>query len=102
VAVGLLLPVSGAVILLAGETILVLRLFLSGAGEHLCSAASFPQCRGFLGCSVSGRSVEWGLTATMALFARTLQDRIAEYGAAFSFLLWLMLNAPARVRPHAG
>jgi len=101
-AVGLLLPVSGAVILLAGETILVLRLFLHEQ-ESISAPPLLSRCVAVSwGAAFRAAASKWGLTATMVVFAWTLQDRIAEYGAASSFLLWLILNVPGRVRLNAG
>jgi hypothetical protein len=101
-ALGLLLPVSGALILLVGETILVLRLLLRD--QESMSAMLLPS-RGIEGCwpaAFRAAASKWGLTASMIVFAWTLRDRIAEIGAASSFLLWMVLNVPARLRSHSG
>jgi hypothetical protein len=97
-AVGLLLPLSGAVILLLGETILILRLFLRGddaaAYQPLpsrCASVSW-------GSAFRFAASKWGLTASMIAFVWTLQDRIAEIGAACSVVLWLVLDITARNR----
>ena len=101
-AVGLLLPLSGAIILLTGETILILRLWLRDDE----SAAYLPlPSRGTnvsWGSAFRVAASKWGLTTSMILFVWTLQDRIAEIGAACSVVLWLVLNIAARNRSHAG
>src|SRR5215469_3062746 len=71
-AVGLLLPTAGTIILFAGETILIARLALGNAGDL--------RGRGNWGSALRVASARWGLTASMVVFAWTLQDRIAEAG----------------------
>ena len=101
-AIGLLLPISGAVILLVGETILVLRLFLRD--QESISGPPLPSrsIEVSLGAAFRAAASKWGLAASMVVFAWTLQDRIAEIGAASSFVLWLALNVPARLHSHSG
>jgi len=101
-AIGLLLPLLGAVILLVGETILVLRLLLRDEeiipGPSLHSAVVEVRW----GVAFRAAASKWGLAVSMIAFAWTLQDRIAEVGAASSFGLWLALNIPAFFRSHSG
>ena len=94
--VGLLLPMSGTIILLTGETILMLRLFFRrDEGAYVLSSPCTSTCwRSGFRVAAS----KWGLTASMIAFVWTLQDRIAEIGAAGSVVLWLLLNVPARNR----
>lgn len=100
-AVGLLLPWAGTVVLLAGETILIARLFFwneeSAAGRQFRSLSS----AGSWGSGFRAAAPRWGLAASMILFAWTLQDRIAEVGAACSMVLWLALNVPAHIRSQS-
>lgn len=94
--IGLLLPLPGTIILLAGETILMLRLFFH-SDESASHVLLPPGCSSV--CWRSGLRVaasKWGLTASMIAFVWTLQDRIAEIGAACSVVLWLLLNARPR------
>src|SRR5262249_37654145 len=101
-AVGLLLPLSGAVTLLVGETILVSRLVLrdqeSISGPPLLSRGGEVSW----GAAFRAAASKWGLAASMMAFAWTLQDRIAEIGSASSVVVWLALNVPAHVRSHSG
>ncbi|SPE29692.1 membrane hypothetical protein [Candidatus Sulfopaludibacter sp. SbA3] len=92
-AVGLLLPLPGTIVLLAGETILILRLFLRG--EVGPADLPFQPCptRVSLRSAFRIAASKWGLAASMIVFVCTLQDRIAEIGAACSVVLWLALNA---------
>ncbi len=96
--VGLFLPLSGTIILLTGEAILVLRLFLRNEEStvHVAPSSSAGRL-----CWRSGFRIaasKWGLTASMIAFVWTLQDRVAEIGATCSVVLWLLLNYPVRNR----
>lgn len=77
-AVGLLLPLPGVILLLAGEAVLISRLMLRGPG-------SVPE-EG-LGSSAA---LKWGLAVSMVVFVWTLQDRLAEVGVAASLLVALV------------
>jgi hypothetical protein len=97
-ALGLLLPLSGTIILLAGETILILRLFLH-------DDASVPELQpvgrrtgAAWGPAFRAAASKWGLTASMILFVWTLQDRVAEIGALCSVTLWLVLSVSPQNR----
>lgn len=89
--VGLLAPVSGAVILLAGEGFLILRLL---ARERV----GVPAVR--LPVALRQESSKWGLAFTMIVFTVTLRDRLAETLAAASLLLWVALSVPDFLRPR--
>ena len=93
-AVGLLLPVSGALLLLAGEAILVARLYLRDQESSPVFRSAGSWTRAF-----RTSASKWGLAASMILFTWTLQDRIAEIGAGLSCLLWVALNLPPRPTP---
>ncbi len=87
--IGLLAPVSGAVILLSGEGFLTLRLL---ARERV------ETCPVPLAEALRRESSKWGLAFTMIVFTLTLRDRLAEMLAAASLLLWVALNVPDFVR----
>ncbi len=93
-ALGFLLPLSGTVILLCGETLLISRLLLRNreakTAPNSQQYSSIPWPSAF-----RSAASKWGLAASMLLLALTLQDRIAEIAAALSFLFWAALN----VRP---
>jgi hypothetical protein len=90
-AVGLLLPLAGTLVLLAGEALLILRLSLSDAESPWHSRTTDR----VWGPAFRAAASKWGLAASMVVFAWTLQDRIAEIGAAGSVVLWVVLNVPA-------
>ena len=83
--------------LLAGEAILMLRLYLRDR-----SAPPAPRVAGSWGPALRAASSKWGLAISMVLFAWTLQDKIAEIGATVAVLVWLMLNVPRQVIPSSG
>jgi hypothetical protein len=89
--VGQLLPLPGLIVLLAGEAILMLRLYLRDR-----AAPSARIVAGSWGPAFRAASSKWGLAVSMVLFAGTLQDKIAEIGATVALLVWLMLNLPRR------
>jgi hypothetical protein len=90
-AVGLLLPMAGTLVLLAGEALLILRLSLTDADSPWHSGAT----NRVWGPAFRAAASRWGLAVSMIVFAWTLQDRVAEIGAAGSVLLWVALNVPA-------
>jgi len=109
--IGLLAPISGTVILLAGEVALVVRLILrnrNGARLEGRSDQFVRSMRTWLSAQgVSARwkdavrkeASKWGLAVTMTVFALTLRDRLAEILAGASLLLWFALNWSAFLRP---
>jgi hypothetical protein len=109
-ALGLLLPLPGTMLLIAGETILVLRLLwrdresaatplsdpyrpatpdLDGAVDSSLAQAG-PQRSWSTGFRAAAS--KWGLTASMILLAVTLRDRIGEIAAGIGFFVWLVVN----------
>jgi hypothetical protein len=112
-AIGLasLAPLSGFVILVAGETLRVLRLIqradqqtrnfqqlsLPTASPVTPSAGQELHLR--LGKAFKQEAVKWGLSLTMVIFVITLKDRFAEVLAGASFLIGLLLNAPIFSHP---
>lgn len=92
--IGLLLPLPGTILLLAGEMILLARLFRhkdeSAVVASVGSRSGGTRWRS--GFRIA--SSKWGLTASMIAFVWTLQDRVAEVGAACSVAVWLLLNVP--------
>jgi len=113
---GLLAPVLGNVILLAGETLLLLRLFgrdyQDAAPEHLRQYREqvprflpslhprFPAdgFRAHWGAALRKEASKWGLAVTMIVFTLTLRDRVAEILAGASLVVWVALNIPDLVR----
>jgi hypothetical protein len=85
--VGQLLPLPGLIVLLAGETILIVRLYLRDRADPPARIVA-----GSWGRAFRAASSKWGLAVNMMVFAWTLQDRIAEIGATVSLLVWLALN----------
>ena len=89
--IALLLPLPGTVLLITGEAILVFRLFREDertVGAPVAASGSQVSWRSGFRAAAS----RWGFTATMIAFVWTLQDRVAEIGAACSAVLWLVLN----------
>lgn len=100
-ALGLLLPLPGTILLLSGELILVLRLILrdratldarENGSPTAQTSQGVRQANGAWGAAFRAAASKWGLAGSMIVFTLTLQDRIAEIGAAGSFILWLILN----------
>ncbi|MGO9323243.1 MAG: hypothetical protein ACLP07_01665 [Terracidiphilus sp.] len=86
-----LAPFPGAVILLLGEFVLALRLILlerSWGREQDPSAASPTSWLG----AIREESAKWGIFVTMVVFTWLLIDRVAEYLAIASLLMWAALN----------
>jgi len=94
--VGQLLPLPGLMVLLAGEAILMLRLYLR---DRESAAVSRPATGRPWGPAFRSAASKWGLALSMMVFAWTLQDRIAEAGAAISVVVWAILNLQ-RKRPR--
>ena len=90
-AVGQLLPLPGLVTLFAGESLLMVRLVLR---DRPAAVAPARVSAGSWGPAFRAAVSKWGLAVSMIAFAWTLQGRIAEIGAAFSFVIWLILNLP--------
>jgi hypothetical protein len=104
-AVGLasLAPFWGAVLLVAGEGLRLLRLArrdriefrsasLKSASEELISLP--PQWpRAF-----RLQAAKWGIFITMILFSIMLIDRLAETMAVASVTIWMLMNLPAWIR----
>lgn len=92
-AVGLasLFPLLGFLILVLGETLRVLRL-VSRRDDLSRHVEGQPSAT--WGTAFRNEAVKWGILITMIVFVITLSDRVAEYLAAASFLIGLLLNAP--------
>jgi hypothetical protein len=88
--VGQLLPLPGLIVLLAGETILIVRLYLRDRADspaHIVAGSWGPAFR--------AASSKWGLAVSMIVFAWTLQDKVAEIGATVTLMVWVILNLPS-------
>lgn len=108
--IGLLAPISGTVILLAGEVALVVRLFLrnhdgatlEGRSNQFVVPMRFLSAQGISARwkdALRKEASKWGLAVTMIVFTLTLRDRLAEVLAGASLLLWFALNWSAFLRP---
>jgi hypothetical protein len=88
-AIGLasLFPLTGFVLLVAGETLRLLRL-ARGADDR----ALERETGSGWGRALRKEAAKLGIAVTMASFSITLTDRLAEYMAAGSFLIGLLLN----------
>lgn len=97
---GSLAPVSGFVILVAGETLRVFR--WNGRNRELSSAGLLPTTavkrdRGRWH-ELRGIFAKWGIFFTMIVFTITLKDRVAEVLASVVFLIAIVLD----VAPTSG
>jgi protein-S-isoprenylcysteine O-methyltransferase Ste14 len=119
--IGMLAPAWGTLVLLMGETFLVMRLIARGDEGTEPESEFLRQYRARvprfwparhpyfppqgLGAdwkqAVCEQASKWGLAATMVVFTLTLQDRLAETLAGLSFLLWAALNLPHYLRSRA-
>jgi hypothetical protein len=87
-ALGLLLPLAGTVLLIAGESLLAWRLFVRHRETPQPAERRAPRWReGF-----ERAASKWGLAGSMIVFTWTLRDGFAETGAAASVLVWFALN----------
>ncbi len=86
-AIGLssLAPLEGAILLLTGESIRLLRRAGSREPEQEPSASSWPQ-------AIREEAAKWGLLVTMIVFSITLKDSLAELLAGTSVVVWALLK----------
>jgi hypothetical protein len=98
VGLGQLAPVCGTVVLLTGESILVLRLLRRNSENIVADFISSRKHFSNQGFGLNWKEAfrkqasQWGLAVTMIVFTVTLQDRVAEMLAGASVLLWAVLN----------
>jgi hypothetical protein len=90
IGLGSLMPLPGFVILIAGESLRILRLILRAPSLALPQNESPPRWTD----AFRREAVKWGILLTMIVFVITLKDRVAEILAAASFLAGLLLNVP--------
>jgi hypothetical protein len=92
--VGLLVPLSGTIVIIGGEALLVFRLYVRD--HDRATADRFPAraAEATWGEAFRRAASKWGLAASMIVFTLTLKDRVAEIGGGISFLIWLALNFP--------
>jgi hypothetical protein len=96
IALGSLAPLAGFVVLVAGETIRLLRLALR---PNLSSSDESVKQEPILWLeALRSEAVKWGLFLTMIVFTITLKDRVAEVLAGLSVLVWIILNIWASQR----
>jgi hypothetical protein len=89
-----LMPLSGCLLLIVGEGLRVLRL------SRYHSENLVPPPSGW-GIALRREAAKWGIFVTMIAFTATLTDRLAEYLAAASVVVWIGLNWPLLVRDGA-
>lgn len=105
IGLGSLLPLAGFVILVAGETLRLLRLTrMAGAAPNWQDGKGpvVPQLAppakaapdGGWGSAFREEAVKWGLLLTMIVFVITLRDRDADVLVAASFVIGWLLNVP--------
>lgn len=91
-ALALLLPLPGAILLVVGEAVLILRLVLRERQVAVPQARLSSGRNATLAKAVRMALSKWGLAASMIAFAVTLQDRVVEVGAVISLVVWLAVN----------
>ena len=90
IGLGSLFPLSGFVLLVAGETIRILRLSGSKDQAEPKRQDSIPEWnRAF-----REQSAKWGIFLSMIVFSITLRYRVAEILVCASVLVWALLNLP--------
>jgi hypothetical protein len=85
IGLGSLMPLSGFIILVAGESLRILRLMRRQTDDQEKFDSSW-------GKAFRNEATKWGILVTMIVFAITLKDRVAEVLAAASFLVGLLFN----------
>jgi hypothetical protein len=89
VGLGSLFPLSGFVLLVAGETIRILRLSRSKDQPPERQNLVPEWSRAF-----REQAAKWGIFISMIVFSITLRDRVAEILVSASVLVWALLNLP--------
>src|SRR5208283_4752806 len=87
IGLGSLMPLPGFVILVAGESLRILRPMRRPTDAEETFDSGW-------GNSLPPRDVKWGILLTMIVFSITLKDRHAETLAVVSFLVGLLFNLP--------
>lgn len=94
IGLGSLFPLSGFVLLVAGETIRILRLSRSQLSPSKDQPPEreipVPEWRR----AFREQSAKWGIFISMIVFSITLRDRVAEILVCASVLVWALLNLP--------
>jgi hypothetical protein len=100
IGLGALAPLSGFLVLVAGEAFRVFRLMQRSedhAQKLVQSSFSTPPAASERGPewrnAFRQEAVKWGILLTMIVFVTTLKDRVAEVLAAACFLVGLLFNA---------
>lgn len=88
-----LAPLWGCVILIAGESLRLLRLGLAARLDDPQAMKARQWRNGF-----RRQAAKWGVLLTMLVFTFTLIDRVADDGIAASVALWAVLNWTSIVR----
>jgi hypothetical protein len=99
---GLLVPLAGTIVIIAGEALLAFRLFVRDRDRATSTSppSSVHAADAKWGEAFRQAAAKWGFAASMIVFTLTLRDRIAEIGGGVSFLIWAALNLPRFVRSH--
>jgi hypothetical protein len=106
-AVGLasLAPLWGCILLVAGEAIRLIRLIRRDERNVQVLESSSTRVTGHpdrtgtpWARAIRIEAGKWGLFLTMIVFTITLIDRLAEYLAGASVLLWVLVNLPCWLR----
>jgi hypothetical protein len=95
-AVGLatLLPLSGCILLVSGESIRIVRLAIGAQELPPPDAGESGRSREHRWTrAIRRESVKWGIFATMIVFSVCLVDRVADYGILASLFAWALLCA---------
>jgi len=87
IGLGSLMPLPGFVILVAGESLRILRLMRRPTDAEETFDSGW-------GTAFRRETVKWGILLTMIVFSITLKDRHAETLAVVSFLVGLLFNLP--------
>jgi hypothetical protein len=99
VGLGSLAPLSGFVILVAGEAVRIFRLIRRAEADEaphteLASPKQLPNWK----TAFREEAGKWGIFLTMIVFTLSLKDRVAEILAAATVLLWFLLNSSSSRR----
>ena len=86
-----LVPLPGFIILVAGETVLILRLaLLERSPDTAPVSAAVPTPS--LSNALRAESAKWGIFVTMIVFTLLLVDRVADVLVLASLGVWAVLN----------
>jgi hypothetical protein len=93
-----LAPLSGAVLLIALESIRLYRLARFDDTGSQRPLTPHPILGRAWGSAIQQEAAKWGMFITMIVFTINLIDRVAEVLAGASVLVWAIVNLPAALR----